>query len=181
MQPVRIKNNTWIRTLTPDDAGELYELVERNRERLREWMPWVDGTQCPQDSLNFIESTITGQTHGDYQFAVVQNERILGVVGFARTDPNNRSSMIGYWNDEKAQGQGLMTLSVKALLKIGFENLNLNRIVIRAQPTNQRSCAIPERLGFTREGLEKEAEFLNGRFVDLQIYVLLRSHWTPEA
>ena len=177
MEPIQIKNDAFLRLLESKDAQELFEAVDRNRERLREWMPWVDGTRAPSDTLSFIEETIKGQAKGDYQFAIIKEERIVGVIGFVRSDMANKSSMIGYWNDEQAQGQGLITLSVQAILKIGFKKIGLNRIVIRAQPTNKRSCAVPERLGFTAEGLEKEAELLNGRFVDLKTYVLLHAEW----
>ena len=177
MKPIQIKTHTFLRLLEPKDAQELFEAVDRNRERLRTWMPWVDATQAPSDTLNFIQDTVQGQAKGDYQFAIVQEERIVGVIGFVRTDTANKSTMIGYWNDEGVQGQGLITLAAQAILKIGFEELGLNRIVIRAQPTNQRSCAVPERLGFTPEALEKEAELLNGQFVDLKTYVLLHANW----
>ena len=177
MNPIQIKTNAFLRLLKPEDAQELFEAVDRNRERLRAWMPWVDGTRGPSDTLNFIRDTIQGQAKGDYQFAIIQEGCIVGVIGFVRSDTANKSAMIGYWNDEQAQGQGLITLSTQAILKIGYEELGLNRIVIRAQPTNSKSCAVPERLGFTAEGLEKEAELLNGQFVDLKTYVLLHSDW----
>ena len=175
--PIQIKTNAFLRLLEPQDAQELFEAVDRNRERLRAWMPWVEGTRGSEDTLNFIQETIRGQAKGDYQFAIILDDCIVGVIGFVRSDTANKSAMIGYWNDEKAQGQGLITLSTGSILKIGFEELGLNRIVIRAQPSNTRSCAVPERLGFTAEGLEKEAELLNGQFVDLKTYVLLRSNW----
>ena len=181
MNPIQIKSNTILRLLEPEDADELFQAVERNRQRLREWMPWVDGTQEPRDTSAFIESTIQGQNNCDYQFAILHDQRIAGVIGFVRTDLQNKSSMIGYWIDQELEGEGIITQSVQAILKVGFESTKLNRIVIRAQPSNLRSCAVPERLGFTDEGLEKEAELLNGKFVDLKIYVLLRSDWQKHS
>ena len=177
MNPIQIKNDAYLRLLETKDAQELFEAVDRNRERLTRWMPWVATTLGPNDTLKFIQETIEGQTSGNYQFAIVQRERIVGVIGFVRSDNANKCSMIGYWNAQQAEGQGLVTLSAHAILKLGFEELGLNRIVIRAQPSNARSCAVPERLGFTAEGLEKEAELLNGKFVDLKTYVLLRANW----
>ena len=177
MMPIQIKTNAYLRLLEPKDAQELFEAVDRNRERLRAWMPWVDGTLSPNDTLKFIQDTVKGRSEGNYQFAIVQEDCIVGVIGFVRSDTANKSAMIGYWNDEQAQGQGLITMAVQEILKIGFNELGLNRIVIRAQPVNARSCAVPERLGFTAEGLEKEAELLNGKFVDLKTYVLLRANW----
>ena len=108
---------------------------------------------------------------------MIYKGQIAGLIGLVRTDLSNKSSSIGYWVSEDSQGLGLVTQSVKAILNFGFNTLDFNRIVIRAQPANTRSCAIPERLGFTVEGIAKEAEQLNGQFVDLRIYALLRSQW----
>jgi len=181
MNPIQIKKNAFIRLLEPNDAQELFETVHRNRERLRAWMPWVDGTKSPQDTLSFIQETIKGQATGDYQFAIIQDACIVGVIGYVRTDAANRSAMIGYWNDAQVQGQGLITLATESILTIGFNEMGLNRIVIRAQPSNTKSCAVPERLGFTAEGVEKQAELLNGEFVDLKVYVLLRADWLKQS
>ena len=65
----------------------------------------------------------------------------------------------------------------QTVLSRAFAQLDLHRVVIRCAPGNTRSCAIPEKLGFMREGLAREAEWLNGAFVDLNVYSLLSSEW----
>ncbi|NTW87022.1 MAG: GNAT family N-acetyltransferase, partial [Holophagaceae bacterium] len=89
----------------------------------------------------------------------------------------NRSAAIGYWLAREAEGQGLMTRAVTALLRHGFRDLKLNRIEIRAGIRNRRSRAIPERLGFRREGTLRQAERLADRFVDHAVYGLLADEW----
>jgi len=63
------------------------------------------------------------------------------------------------------------------LIDFAFRELELNRIEIRCSSENSRSAAIPQRLGFTREGLLRMAEFRNGRLHDFEIYGLLASEW----
>jgi ribosomal-protein-serine acetyltransferase len=48
-------------------------------------------------------------------------------------------------------------------------------VSIRCAIENGRSRAIPERLGFGFEGICRESEWLNDRFVDHAIYGLLRT------
>jgi ribosomal-protein-serine acetyltransferase len=55
-----------------------------------------------------------------------------------------------------------------------------NRVVIACASKNQRSRAIPERLGFTHEGVAREAEWLYDRFVDSEIYALLNREWNSD-
>ena len=70
-----------------------------------------------------------------------------------------------------------MTRAVAALLRHGFRDLKLNRIEIRAGVRNRRSRAIPERLGFRREGTLRQAERLAERTVDHAVYGLLAEEW----
>jgi ribosomal-protein-serine acetyltransferase len=67
-----------------------------------------------------------------------------------------------------------MTNSCKALIEYGFTALNLNRLVISCATENYASRAIPKRLGFDYEGTARDAEWLYDRFVDHEIYSLLR-------
>ena len=50
----RIDASTRLRELTSEDAGSLYALVDSNRKYLRQWLPWVDKQQGPDDAGQFI-------------------------------------------------------------------------------------------------------------------------------
>jgi ribosomal-protein-serine acetyltransferase len=58
-----------------------------------------------------------------------------------------------------------------------FDGLGLHRVAIRCGTGNMRSCAIPQRLGFTREGLLREGEWVNDRWVDLVAWGMLEHDW----
>ena len=70
-----------------------------------------------------------------------------------------------------------MTKTVLALLQYAFEDLQLNKVEIRAAVGNAKSRAIPERLGFTKEGTIREAEWLYDHYVDHVAYGMLASEW----
>jgi ribosomal-protein-serine acetyltransferase len=58
-----------------------------------------------------------------------------------------------------------------------FDELGLHRVEIRCGTGNTRSCAIPERLGFTREGVLRQGEWVNDRWVDLVVWGMLEVEW----
>lgn len=66
-----------------------------------------------------------------------------------------------------------MTNACKAIVDYCFDELNLIRIEIRVATQNNKSLAIPDRLGFKKEGCLEKAEFLHDRFVDHYIYGLI--------
>ena len=63
------------------------------------------------------------------------------------------------------------------MIDIGFEELGLHRIEIRAGVDNARSRAVSERLGFTYEGIEREGSRGSRGFYDLAVYSLLDREW----
>ncbi len=70
-----------------------------------------------------------------------------------------------------------MTAACRAMVNHAFDELNLHRVEIKCATGNRKSCAIPERLGFTKEGVIKDGEWLYDRFVDLVLYRMLDQEW----
>ena len=101
----------------------------------------------------------------------------VGSIGFHIWDKIDRKASIGYWLSEDFQGKGIITDSVRALIKYGFEQMNLNRIEVRCAVENTKSRAIPERLGFKNEGTCRQSEWLYDHLVDLVVYSLLAEEW----
>jgi ribosomal-protein-serine acetyltransferase len=102
------------------------------------------------------------------------------VIGYHGVSWRDRSTSIGYWLIERAQGRGTMTRAVRALTDHAFNVWQLNRIEIRAGVENARSRAIPERLGFRQEGVLHAAEFVGGRYIDQVVYAMVSSEWRSD-
>lgn len=170
---IDLAEGRWLRLLEERDAPELHAAVEANRDHLARWLPWADG-QTAVDTLAFIRRT-RGQLLGNkgFQMAVVEDDRIVGMVGFPSLSWESRSVSIGYWLAESAEGRGTMTLAVKALVDHAFGSWELRRVEIRAGVENARSRAIPERLGFIQHGIAPGAERIGDRDIDQVIYVML--------
>ena len=165
-----------VRVLEPGDAEEIFALVDADRERLRQWMPWVDGTTSAADSRTYIETTRVSRTDLD-GLGIYVDGVYAGGVGL-RVEPLNRHAEIGYWIGSAWEGRGLVTRACRALIRHAFDELNVHSVEIRVAPHNVRSRAIPERLGFTQEGVQREAGRTDGQgFVDLIIYGLLDREW----
>jgi ribosomal-protein-serine acetyltransferase len=169
---------TALRVLREDDAAELYALTDANRAHLRRWLPWVDLVMSEDDTQSFL-ATVTAQYKEGRgpTFGVLRDDALVGVVGYLPIDRVNRCGEIGYWLAEREQGRGIMTASCRFAVRYGFLTLDLNRVQIAAGIDNVASRAIPERLGFTFEGILRARENLYGRFIDHAMYSQLRSEF----
>jgi ribosomal-protein-serine acetyltransferase len=173
-----ISPDLFLRVLRPYEAGALFSLVQKNREHLRQWLPWIDATRGPADSRRFLELSYSGFLRGaGFSFGVRHHGSLVGVVGFHGFDRANRVTSLGYWLAEEACGNGIMRQSVAACVQYAFEKQAMNRLYIRCATGNERSRRIPEALGFTREGVQRQAEWLYDHFVDLDVYSILAAEW----
>ncbi|HZR40060.1 MAG TPA: GNAT family protein [Ktedonobacteraceae bacterium] len=178
---IKIDKDTELRLLSEDDAQPLFELIEQNLLHLRTWLPWLDFTSSVEDERAFILRTrAQAAENKSFSFSIWYKGQAAGTIGYHEIDWMNRKVEIGYWLGAQFQGKGLMTRACKALVAYAFEELQLNKVEIRCATGNTRSCAIPQRLGFTREGVIRQAEWLYDHFVDLILYGLLASEWQRE-
>lgn len=89
----------------------------------------------------------------------------------------DKRGSIGYWLAENFQGNGIITKSCNHIIGSAFRQLGLHRIEIRVAGANKKSAAIPERLGFKKEGHLKGALFRNKNHVDMVIYGITAPDW----
>jgi ribosomal-protein-serine acetyltransferase len=171
-----------MRQFEPRDAETVFAVVDRNREHLRQWLPWVDRTHSPEDIRQFI-LRVQAQSEADQgpNAGVWVDGVFAGNVGCQPINWPNRSSSLGYWIDAAQQGKGVITRCCAAMLDYLFDELRMHRLEIRCGRGNTQSCAIPERLGFTREGSLREGEWVNDRWVDLVVWGMLEEQWRSAA
>jgi ribosomal-protein-serine acetyltransferase len=170
-----------MRQFEPRDAETVFAVVDRNREHLRQWLPWVDHSHSPEDIRQFI-LRVQAQFEADQgPNAGIWVEGVFaGNVGCHPISWANRNCSVGYWIDAGRQGKGVITRCCAAMLDYLFDEMRLHRVEIRCGTGNTRSCAIPERLGFTREGLLHEAEWVNDRWMDLLVWGMIAEQWPAE-
>jgi len=175
---IAVDEKTYLQLLEEHHAEELFAKVEQNRRYLRTWLPWLDRNKTVEDTRAFIRASL-GQfaSRNGFSCGLWHGSALAGVVGLHAVDWANRKSGIGYWVGESDQGRGLVSRACSVLLDHLFGELGLNCVEIACAPGNRRSCAIPERLGFIREGVLRKREWLYDHFEDHVVYSMLADEW----
>ena len=108
---------------------------------------------------------------GDH-YGVIRREddRLVGCVWAKRTDWGGMVTELSYAMSPEARGFGLVVeavdaLTVALLLEHGFQ-----RVELRIAPGNVGSRRVAEKAGFTYEGLLRNAGFVHGGRVDLEVW-----------
>lgn len=159
-------------------ADELYALLDRNRAYLGKWLPWVKGTDNPEPIKQFIsQALLQFAENNGFHCGIFYKGTIAGCIGLHKIDWKNRHTSIGYWLGGEYQGRGIMTRACSSLVDYALRELQLNRVEIRAGVMNDKSRAIPVRLGFIYEGTIRQAEQIEDRYIDHAVYGMLAADW----
>lgn len=170
--------NTYIAILEPRHAEELFALIDGSRDSIGKWLTFPTVTNEIQDTRDFIKRSLNRlAANNGYWAGIWYKGQLAGSIGFLYWDWGNKKTEIGYWLGKEFEGLGLATKACTCLITHAFSDLQLHKVEIRMATKNTKSKAIPERLGFTIEGVIRDEEFLNGEYHDKIIYGLLKDEW----
>ncbi len=162
-----------LRQLQLTDAPALFAVVEQNRKALRQWLPWVDATNQVADSEAYIRGTLRDfKEFRAFTAGIWSMGRLVGVIGHNRIDWAHRIGFPAYWLAPQAEGQGIMTQCLRAVIEHAFTELRLKQLVVAVATENHRAQKLPLRLGFKQVSTLKKAEWLYDHHVDHYVYSL---------
>jgi len=176
MEHIRVNSKITLEALKLSMTDVIFEAIDRDRDFLNQWLPFVDYTQNASDTENFIKSVLNqpGRKR-DEAYSIWYKQEFAGLIGFKETDWINRKTELGYWLTERMQGKGIVTACMEKLIRFAFQKLNMNRVQVKVAVGNSKSAAIPRKLGFSFEGIERHGEHHKNKYLDLEVYSLLSS------
>lgn len=171
-----------IRTPREEDAPALWAAIDESREHLGPWIHWVRHYRMPRDAEHFIDGAkldFAGRRELFLaMFSLEEPGRLLGGTGFHNIEWEIPAFEIGYWLRASAAGAGYMTEAVAAQCAFVAERFGAKRISITCDAANERSAAIPRRLGFAQEGHLRNAGLTpQGTVRDTLVFAV--TEWPP--
>lgn len=177
-KPIKVNKDIELRFWEVKWAPDLFALTEKNRQHLQPWLPWVPKVKEENDSRKFILKCQKEYKKGEaMELGIWFKGELVGCIGLHQINKDSRNAAIGYWLSFDYYGRGIVTESVRALINFAFKELKLHRIEIVAGTDNHKSCAVAERLGFIKEGVKRDIEFVDSRFLDYAVYSILEHEW----
>ena len=159
-----------LRKITLDDAEDMY--LYASDEEVTRYVTW-DTHSSLSDTIAFI-NTFLSQYHVPWGIELKENGKFIGTVHFVWWQPEHHSAEIGYVLSKKYWGKGLITEAARAIISLGFENINLVRIQARCFVKNKASERVMQKLGMSFEGISRKAMYVKGEHKDLKVYSILK-------
>ena len=156
-------------------AEEMFACVEQDRDRLGRWLPWVQHALTLNDEQDYIRHTHKGWDDATlFDFSILRQDTgaYCGNVGVHHLRWEHGGAELGYWVSGEHEGQGLVADAVRTVQAALFD-LGIRRIEIRCDPGNERSQAIPKRLGYTFEGCLRQNLRVGEEWRDTLVFSLL--------
>jgi len=159
-------------------AADFYRIIRTQRPYLQEWLPFVSKIHSEKDLRIHIKGTMMQNKSGNQLFTFIYYQgKLVGSLAFIKIDKHNKWAELGYWLHQELQGQGIITQSCARLIDYGFKALRLQKIRIQTTPANLKSQYIPQKLGFTQEGILRKEAIILDKPHDLIQFGLLKPEW----
>ncbi|MEH0835306.1 GNAT family N-acetyltransferase [Pectobacterium cacticida] len=151
------------------DAEAIFSLIQQEKARLRQTLPWPDSVKSVDDTRETIRANrkaFFDKTSAVY--LIRWDNALAGIVSFNTIQ--DKEGVIGYWLAKAFEGKGIISQAVSTLITAYAEANLVDRCVIKASTANTRSNAVAQRLGFRFHHLEKAAERIGEQWFDQNIY-----------
>ena len=163
-----------LRKLTMKDAADIYEYSKD--PLVAEHVLW-DAHRSVSESRGYIRYMLRKYRSGEpssWGIALNENDKVIGTIGFMWIQPENAAAEVGYSLARSQWNKGYMTEALRTLMRYGFEEMRLNRIEAIHETSNPASGAVMRKCGMKHEGTRRSKLINKGRYVDEELYAILR-------
>lgn len=181
-----------------DEAKEIYTFIDgktialtpKNQEHIETYARWINSEKVRMFSRNEVPRSVDEikkwfEPKGDgpkedigFEIWHKEDQKLIGFGGLNNINYfhsfANLYMEIGeteYWN------QGIATEATKLITEYGFLELNMNKIYVEIFSPNIGSLKAAKKAGFIPEATLKQQVYVEGRYVDIERFYLLKDEW----
>jgi len=172
-----------VRPVELEDTPGVFKAIDTNREHLERWLPQMRGafTSLREVRHNVDYWLWKMQSARGLVLAVEVDGSIEGIIAINIIDWTTKCAYLGYWLTKGAQGKGIATRGLEHVVKIAFEELQLDHLDISTMKENTKSKKLAYRLGFEPNPIirDLDTQYLWGvlpvRQVNLDVFTCSRT------
>ena len=107
--------------------------------------------------------------------------RVVGTIGYMWYQRDNNACEVGYSLARRRWNRGYMTEALAEVLRFSFEELGVHRVEAQHEVENAASGAVMRKCGMRKEGTLRGRLYNKGRYVDVDLYAMLREDYARWA
>ncbi len=166
---------------TKDDFAELINWIA-TEELLTNWAGSLFNFPLTAESLDWYIAETNDLRFSDafvYKAVEISSGKTVGHISLGAISRRNRSGRVSrvLVGDTAARGKGICQQMIKAILKIGFKDLNLHRISLGVYDYNTSALHCYKKAGFILEGTNRDVLWFKKSFWSLIEMSILEDEW----
>jgi len=123
----------------------------------------------------WFETTVNSREKFVFAICDQATDQHVGNVAIGAIDAVSRNGMLSIFIAEPSiRGRGVGEDATRLILDFAFDRLNLHRVHLKASAFSEAAIAMYKKVGFQKEGVLREHEFKDGKYVDKVLFGLLR-------
>ena len=171
----------YLRRPTARDTETFIASVSASRRLHGAWVSAPSTRAAYRGYLARFGRPVRTAQHVGYLALRSEDDALVGVLNFSEIVRGLfQSAYLGYYAFAPHAGRGYMAEAIALALDRAYGELALHRVEVNVQPTNRRSLALVERVGFEREGFSRRYVRIGERWRDHVRFAMLAEDW-PRA
>ena len=164
--------------LRPLDKGDLKYIKKWGNDAeilslIGEVKPMTQG-----DVEAFFEKVQNDKNRDWFTIVLKENNRVIGEAGLLRMfKPWRTTDMTIIIGEKDVWGKGYGTETIHLLMEYAFKQLNFHRISIGVVDFNERAIRFWEKVGFKKEGVQRDGYFFNDKYYDFVMMSILEDEY----
>lgn len=161
-----------LRPLVEEDQEAIFAAC--NDAEMQRWFP-LPNSYSMADAQTFIELSDHKRKEGSGLVSAIEYQEIFaGVIDIKKVDWRAKCCEISYWGSPWIRNKGVTSRALTLISQWVLQEMNFERIEVRIAPENLASQRVAEKAGYSREGIARNAGYINSGRLDLIIYSLIR-------
>ena len=162
-----------LRQITEDDLENIYSGLS-HPEVIRYYGVNYNSIEETWEQLEWYAELERTRKGVWWAITSISEKEFCGAIGFNNLSREHRKAELGFWLLPAYWGKGYVQEAMETVLAYAFQKLNLHRIEAFVEIENVSSQKALEKQHFKQEGILRESEIKNGRFISVAIYAKLK-------
>ncbi|GKX65971.1 GNAT family N-acetyltransferase [Inconstantimicrobium mannanitabidum] len=166
-----------LRNLQKEDKEYFYSWI-RDKEVVKYSLSKFQKMNSDSEISEWFDKVLLDKS--SYKKAIVDSAKnnLIGYAGISGISQINKSGeYFIFIGDKSYHGKGVGTFVTKEIVKMGFEDLGLNRIMLTVSDINVGAVRAYTKANFKTEGIMRQACFRDGKFHNKIVMSILREEW----
>lgn len=160
-----------------DDAQDIFMLY--SDENVVKYIPLTLFTSVEDAifEINWYDKIFKEKTGLRWVIEETKTKKVIGTCGYLNYENEHNRIEIGYDLKPEYWGKGIMQEALSCIIHFAFTSMGINKIEAKVEPENTSSIRLLEKLNFCQEGILRQHEYENGKYIDLAILSILKSEY----